>query len=163
MRRNPPEWMGALEEGKRYSVSSKPIESMRDTSGVLKDNFKPVGLWYACGDEWVDWLESEMQNWLADVKYVYEVVPNLPRILELDTENDVRAFGDQYGVPGYRGAVDVIDWKSVGRLCDGIEICPYQWSLRMERETGWYYPWDVASGCIWRPAGLKSLRLVAGI
>jgi hypothetical protein len=102
-----------------------------------------------------------MPHWLEDVRFVYEVVPNFPRILELDTENDIRAFSEQYGVPGYRGAVDEIDWKSVGRLCDGIEICPYQWSLRMESETGWYYAWDIASGCIWRPSGLKSFRVVA--
>jgi hypothetical protein len=51
--------------------------------------------------------------------------------------------------------VDRIDWKRVASRYAGIEICPYQNSLRMKAITGWYYPWDVASGCIWSPAGMK--------
>ena len=161
MLRNPPDWVGVLEVGKRYSVSKTPIDAVLNTSGKLRQHFKPAGLWYACGDEWVDFLESEMPDWLEAINYVYEIVPDMRHMLRLDDVNDILALSRQYGVREYGGRVGYIDWPGVGQMCDGIEICPYQRSLRNDNRTDWYYTWDVASGCIWRPSGVKSLRLVA--
>ena len=160
---NPPSWIGRIDPSKRYTVSNAPITGVRDTSGQLETRFKPVGLWYACGPEWIDWLESEMPNWLEGVRFVYEVIPNFQRIIELGTPEHVREFDARFGeVDRYAGGhhTESVRWREVGRLADGIEICPYQFSLR-NSEVGWYYTWDVASGCIWRPGGLKELRLVA--
>ena len=162
IRRNPPEWMGMLEEGKRYSVSSTPISTVRDTSADQEVAWKPKGLWYGCGDAWVDWLESEMPEWLDRVLFVYEVIPNMSRVIELNTVDEIREFDEQFGqVDRYsRRGTDYVRWPAVARFADGIEICPYQWRLR-DSEVGWYATWDVASGCIWRPSGVKELRLIA--
>ena len=162
--RNPPEWMGLLEEGKRYSVSSAPISAVRDTSAQQEVGWKPKGLWYACGDAWIDWLESEMPQWLEDVRFVYEVVLNMNRVIELNTINEIREFDDQFGVVdrySRRRSTDTVLWPMVAEVADGIEICPYQRSLRLGT-IGWYSAWDVASGCIWQPVGTQ-LRLVASI
>lgn len=47
-----------------------------------------------------------------------------------------------------------IDWKAVAKEYDGIEIDPYQYERRFSEGFLWYYGWDCASGCVWRPRGL---------
>jgi hypothetical protein len=160
---NPTSWIGRLDSSKRYTVSNTPITGVRNTAGELETRMKPAGLWYACGPEWIDWLESEMPDWLENVRFVYEVVPNFKEILELNSVQDIRDFDAKYGVGSpyaRRGSSYEVRWQDVAEGVDGIEICPYQWSLR-DSEVGWYATWDVASGCIWRPGGVKELRLVA--
>ena len=168
MRRNPPGWMGHLDPSKKYSVSKVRIDAVLDTTPKLTEHFKPVGLWYACGLEWIEWLESEMPHWLDEVTHLYEVAPqysstNLSNfrwgvraggVLRLQSQEEVEMFNSLFGVhSGSR-----VEWPEVARIWDGIEICPYQYELRYELD--WYYTWDVASGCIWRPTGATSLRLV---
>jgi len=38
-----------------------------------KKGFKPDGVWYGCGDEWLKWMSHEMPDWLDRVNYVYEL------------------------------------------------------------------------------------------
>ena len=161
MRRNPPEWMGKLDERKRYATSNMPIEAMYDTSSNLRDHWKPSGLWYGCGDEWVDFLEDAISHKFEEVAYVYEVELNIPKILKLNTVANILEFSKRFGSQVSMGRTTYIKWQEVAQMYDGIEICPYQYSLRDDARVDWYYPWDVASGCIWRPSGLKELRLVA--
>ena len=165
VRNNPPDWMGELDPNKRYTCSEDPITSMRDTSSELALHFKPVGLWYGCGLSWIRWLEIEMPSWLEDFRYVYEVVPDTHDVLFLRTVADVQEFDRHFGTNQYPGFgsthTDVVQWKDVGSYYAGIEICPYQRSLRLGT-IGWYSAWDVASGCIWQPVGTQ-LRLVASI
>lgn len=168
MRRNPPDWMGHLDPSKKYSVSKARIDAVLDTTPKITNHFKPVGLWYACGLEWIDWLESEMPHWLDAVTHLYEVVPkysstNLRNfewgvrgggVLLLQSVAEVEMFTHIFGL----NAGSRIEWPEVAAIWDGIEICPYQDDLRYAID--WYYPWDVASGCIWRPSGAVSLQLV---
>ena len=76
-------------------------------------------------------------------------------VLRLSTEEEVVEFSRTYS------NFDKVDWHKVALIWDGIEICPYQRSLRLGT-IGWYSAWDVASGCIWQPVGTQ-LRLVASI
>lgn len=48
--------------------------------------------------------------------------------------------------------------RGVAKDYDGIEIAPYQESLRYDLE--WYYGWDVASGCIWNFEGIRLNKIV---
>ena len=50
------------------------------------------------------------------------------------------------------------NFRNLTSKYNGIEICPYLWSKRMR--SNWYYPWDVASGCIWDGRGLFSAELL---
>jgi hypothetical protein len=119
---------------------------------------KPVGLWYACGDEWIEWTKTDMPEWLESSDYLYEVklgdgVLRITNVEEFDwlQQKYLRAgrFGDQ-----------VMDWKAIqDDGYSGIEICPYASYARMEAD--WYYGWDVASGCIWDSRGIVEINLIA--
>lgn len=163
-RLNPTDWFGySVADEIKVTVVHTPITEVRDVSGKQVRGWKPFGLWYACGGAWIEWLETEMPEWLEDGKYLYEVRPNYSAgglaagrygdyvggVLRLSTEEEVVEFSRTYS------NFDKVDWYEVASIWDGIEICPYQDDLRLSMH-GWYYPWDVASGCIWRPSGLAS-------
>lgn len=50
----------------------------------------------------------------------------------------------------------------VTRWWAGLEICPYQDECRWNPFTFWYYPWDVASGCIWHEEAVVEIVQLAG-
>ena len=52
----------------------------------------------------------------------------------------------------------MIDWRKVAKKYDGIEINPMIYELRM-MALSWYYGWDVASGCIWKPRKAKLIKI----
>lgn len=114
---------------------------------------KPHGLWYSCGNEWVEWARTEMPHKIG--AYNYRLTLRTPSVLILNTEAKVLAFEKQYG----RRGGDAIDWAAVSRTYAGVEICPYQWNLRMSSHF-WYYGWDVASGCIWRKGAVAKVELI---
>jgi len=84
-------------------------------------------------------------------------------ILNIPDERHFEKFVKMYGVnhpadpDGTKGLDKMIDWPRVAEHYAGIEICPYLSSKRMDDDAFWYYGWDVASGCIWSPKGIKEL------
>lgn len=127
-----------------YHLSIKPIPRYIETI-TQEVGMKPRGLWYGCGNSWLDWLESEMPQWLDQGNYLYEMWPG-DNLLYLRHADDLDRFTRQYGVKQY-GNDYHIDWLKVADRHAGIEICPYHYSRRLS--LYWYYTWDVASGCIW--------------
>jgi len=111
---------------------------------------KPRGLWVS--DEsafgWRDWCHVEEYP-CGKVGTPVELLPG-HNVLILRTADQVLAFSREFAV-----SAGVVDWVRVAKHYDGIIITPYQPELRLTPETQWYYSWDCASGCIWRP------RLVA--
>jgi hypothetical protein len=138
----------------RVTISSGPIH--RIPSAVQISGYKPKGLWYGCGNEWLEWLTYEMPQWIG--RYIYAIELNEDNILKITSDEQFSAFEKAYGIPGY-GGVGKIDWKKVSEEHGGIEICPYRHSRRMSSD--WYYPWDVASGCAWDSSSIKSIKLVS--
>ena len=116
---------------------------------------KPKGLWYAIGNEWIDWVRSEMPHWEGD--YIYKLDLNSTKILFLETYDDIEKFTRKYKIDIDYSGVDVFDinWKEVSENYSGIEISPYQSSVR--HKMLWYNGWDVASGCIWKKDGIESI------
>jgi len=121
---------------------------------------KPNGVWYGCGDSWLKWIAREMPRWLTRVNYVYEIevdhefmyiIKDAERFKDFEGEFWARAPWQEKAphtgpVDGY---YEMIDWPIMATVgYDGIEICPYLSEFRMSTSK-WYYPWDVASGCIW--------------
>lgn len=144
---------------KAYSVervfrSPKPFTGFRNTKQDSQADSKPNGLWYSCGSAWDDWCEYEMPQWITGSPYVYRIEVNLSRMLVIRTGEEFDAFEERYGVSV--GRFKVIDWKAVAQDYDGIEICPY----RSDRRPDWYYPWAVASGCVWGSGAVKSVEPV---
>jgi len=113
------------------------------------DGFKPVGFWYSGNDEWLEWCRSEMPHWEGQHRYLVDV--SKANVLMLDTAHKVkqfhRAYSDEKGPKSM--SLTLIDWVKVEQDYDGVEIIPYQPSLRLDRDVFWYYGWDVASGCVW--------------
>jgi len=128
---------------------------------------KPNGLWYECQDgsatSWESFCSNEMSS---GYKYdsTYNVVLNDYEILFIPDEHHFEKFYKMYSVnhssdpDGSKGFDKMIDWAKVAEHYAGIEICPYRSDKRMDDESFWYYGWDVASGCVWSPKGIKELK-----
>jgi hypothetical protein len=129
--------------------------------------WKPLGLWYATDWEWLEWVRSEQPDWERPHHFDIEIDP--AKVLILARPKDIIRFTDEYGVirdygytqpHGFSRSCDHIDWPSVARSYSGIEISPYQHSLRLDFFAAWYYTWDIASGCIWNPDAILGITKV---
>jgi hypothetical protein len=123
--------------------------------------YKPKGLWYGFGISWLDWVRSEMPDWEKDYKNIFLLDVNDSSILKMSTKEELLDFTKKYSQnSGNYFERNMIDWKLVANDYDGIEINPYIHSARMDEQTNWYYPWDVASGCIWSTGGIRSIKKI---
>ena len=153
----------SISKEQRTIASADEYKGFRPEKQREKPGYKPEGLWYACGDEWIEWTKSEMPEWLKEYKYLYEISIT-DRVLKIDTPEKFKDFESKYsasrnGDESGRYSEKFINWASVAKDYDGIEICPYMGQFRMG-SSDWYYPWDVASGCIWSPGGIKDVKLI---
>ena len=138
--------------------SNKPIVEVYDVNQDSDKFFKPLGLWFeVVGDyDWKWWCKSEMPEWMESFKYVYKIIFNEnAKILRLTNDSEVLNLNKKY--PGY---LDYPDWVQIAREYGGIEIAPYSWELRFNKNCGWYYTWDCASGCLWNKNAVKDLILL---
>ena len=119
-------------------------------------HFKPVGLWYACGAEWLDWLKyNEPTRW--GFCGLYEIILDESLLLRIDTLDKLREFARLSKPPQtqcYRE--HFLNWSFAYSRYAGIEICPYQPKAR--HEMGWYETWDVASGCVWNSDAIVGVK-----
>ncbi len=117
--------------------------------------YKPVGLWYAFGTDWIDWCHHE--SFLVDsIKFGYEITLEPESdVLSIKTVEELDSFSKEYTLKHSQTFFQTIDWYRVSQDYAGIEINPYQWSRRMN--LSWYYAWDIASGCIWDNRAIKEL------
>jgi hypothetical protein len=146
------------DKAKRMVMSKISIEKLKFPVYQLNNIVnKPEGLWYGFGSSWVDWVKSEMPGWEGKFYYLLEV--NESKILQLKNILQLEAFTEQYGVQDdllKEFKFFIIDWKKVSKKYSGIEINPYIHEARFK--LTWYYPWDVASGCIWKEDAIKSFE-----
>ena len=125
---------------------------------------KPNGLWYECQDgsamSWKDFCETGLSDGYSkyDGRFNVILADDGYHMLNIQDVHSFDKFSEMYGVPHPVFPDDpeenMIDWPRVAKDYAGIEICPYLYS---RRDTMWYYGWDVASGCIWDPSGIKEL------
>lgn len=133
---------------------------------------KPEGLWYECQDgsssSWKEFCEFGLTGGASRYDSSYNVVLNDYEILFIPDEHHFEKFYEMYSVnhpidpDGSKGFDKQIDWPKVAKHYAGIEICPYLSSKRHDDDSNWYYPWDVASGCVWSPSGIKELIQAGG-
>jgi hypothetical protein len=141
---------------RRVHMTGSPVETVRSVSQIVEPDQKPKGFWYAIGRSWIEWCECEMPDWRKSV--LQEVIIDPSKILFLRTPKDILEFSREYGVADY--FTIGVDWVRVAKHYSGIEIAPYQYSLRFSKEAGWYYGWDIASGCIWDASAIVALKLI---
>ena len=112
-------------------------------------SFKPKGMWFSFGTEWIDFIGSKKT--MED--YVYDININDSKILTLGKENESQ-FLSKYGVKGDDGKMDV-NWSKVASEWSGFEI------IINPRELNnlWLWStWDINSGCVWNIDGINSVR-----
>lgn len=120
-----------------------------------KYNHKPNGIWYACGiDTWNKFVENEglIENRKYKYKYLLEINP--AKILFIKNDKDMINFIKKYKPDPVHGVI----WENIAREYSGIEICPYLHNFRYTQS--WYYPWDIASGCIWKNDAIKNVKRI---
>ena len=152
-------WNYKIQPEQKIFVSSKPYSSFRNVQQEkpVHAMSKPQGLWYGCGDSWLDWAKGEMPHMIEKTNYLYEVRLG-EEILQISNDNEFSDFQSFYGFTSQFHQT-AIDWEKIqSEGYHGVEICPY---LLGKRSEDWYYPWDVASGCIWNSAGISDIILLA--
>lgn len=123
-------------------------------------NMKPTGLWISHDEEdgWLHWCGYENQG---KGVHRYEVKLINKNLLWIKTNEDIVNFNNKYKTVSLVHTLEVytIDWIEVFYKYNGIMIFPYRYEVRLELDFMWYYGWDCASGCIWRPsAEVKSIE-----
>ena len=122
-------------------------------------HFKPRGLWYGIGSEWIDWVRSEMPQWEKNYNHIYEIFLNEPRILRLNSEDAVLKFSEDYRPRTTKNrGYGLINWQNVALDYSGIELNPYFWDLRYNNRTLWYSAWDIPSGCVWKSDAIIDIK-----
>lgn len=123
---------------------------------------KPKGVWYAYGKAWIDFLiqDDEDDTWckkrIACINWIYNIKLS-DKVLILKME-DFPDFEKKWA----NAARDGINWAGVARKYAGIDIRlnPRMYSENRQYHSYWSWNWDVSSGCIWHPSGIKSVKLI---
>lgn len=119
---------------------------------------KPKGLWYGIGPSWAEWAYYNMPDMIKP--YIFKLELNKKKMLVIESVRELDAFEKIHKVEHpVVPRMSYIDWQKVAGKYMGIQIAPYLWQRRMH--SFWYYGWDCASGCIWTPAAIKSVKLYA--
>jgi hypothetical protein len=152
----------------KHLTEVRNVSQDRDRDGMRGDRaMKPLGLWVSAEGEndWPSWCQAEDFG-MARLSHPTEVVLREGAVLHLATEEDVRSFHAEYGCrPHYADRIGddglfkggAVRWAAVAERYGGIVIAPYIWSLRLDEDVRWYYPWDCASGCIWNGDAVADL------
>lgn len=144
-------------EDKIHISKNKTLEPYSVEQDNSKLWYKPLGLWYAVGDEWIDWCDGNMTEWQHE--HIFKLDIDMTDILHLNTDQKVLAFNTEYEVKDEISlrymSMSRIDWERVAQEYKGIEISPYAHRLRLN--IIWYYGWDVSSGCIWDVSCIKNV------
>jgi hypothetical protein len=159
----------------------KPFETVPQEEKGRGASRKPTGLWYSCGNEWLEWVRNEMPQWLVAYEYMYALKLNYTKglaggkVLKITSDEEAVEFAKKYGArqdvafeggqpkmvflppkPGDR--IEMINWKKVAEDYAGIELCPLpnHWGENLD----WVYGWDIPSGCVWDWSGVQDFDLI---
>lgn len=142
----------------RTHISKSRMIGPIQAAGEQKADFKPVGFWYGVDGDWERWCRGEQWG-LHGEMFEHELALGKERLLVLSSASDIDSFHDEFKGELFPGCkyFEYVDWQRVAERWDGIEIAPYQWDRRLNGAAHtWYYAWDCASGCIWRPKGVTA-------
>lgn len=106
-----------------------------------KKCFKPTGLWYSYGSEWIDWIYYEMPSFVEN--YIFKLTICEKNLLRISSKNIVDF--DDWDVNWEKYNKSVFDFPNYKRILT---------------ENLWYSTIDVSSGCITKKDGLVSCKLI---
>jgi hypothetical protein len=146
----------SLKPGQRVSMSPYPDE-VDSGDAYLTVSDKPTGgIWYGCGNSWINWMTSEMPH-LAH-PYVHEITVDVSRVYSLKSQEDYEAFTKTFGYNkkwDWGGTSHAIDWREVAKTYAGLECCAWY------DKVGWLRAWDVPSGVVWDTSAILKHKLIA--
>ena len=134
--------------------SNEVVTSVRPEAQAEKKHSKPKGFWVSVDgpNDWKEWCTSEYYAGFGAIRHRV-ILSDSARILHLKSVFDIDCFHEEYSENvdwHFMPHIKYPNWQRVASEYDGIIIAPYQWQRRFDGEaSGWYYPWDCASGCIW--------------
>lgn len=138
--------------------SDTKITEVQDKKQRDRHNFKPIGFWVSDEDEedcWSKFCKREYESGLGAIAHDVALKKDA-NILWLKNPWELDDFTDEYRVDSEFLSSIYIDWQRVAEKYDGIMITPYQYMRRHDFDaSSWYYPWDVASGCIWNAKAIE--------
>ena len=143
-----------------YSSGLLTIESLEDRGQSFVPYFKPIGFWVSVKgeDDWESWCKSEDFGGIDNLyEHAVTLAPDA-NILYLRSAKEIRKFTKDYQIKDT--VLNYPIWSLVAFYYDGIIIAPYIWECRLGLQTGWYYSWDCASGCIWNIKAIAKIECI---
>ena len=124
-----------------------------------KIGYKPIGLWYGFGTSWIDFIRGEMPHRETEHVFKIEIENDPDTIIKIDDDKLFLWFSKKFKDPENEGKFGnhKINWPEVTKKYKGIEFPKYFSEYRMDHDHSWYYPWDIASGCIWDLSAIKNV------
>jgi len=99
--------------------------------------FKPTGLWYSTGREWINFYINHIDKISSDCKYMYKLKlrytsfehPDKNKVLKITNEKSFDKFTLKYGgIDRFEESLNMyfinIDWQTVSNDYGGVEIIP---------------------------------------
>ena len=151
---------GEINPDDKIIMSTEEEIIPKDVSQSPSNSFKPRGLWYAIGTEWVDWVRGNMPEWESD--HIYKIELDDSKILHLGEDMSYAEFEQLFGADfftsnygDYKSPSNIKWWKVKaydGGKYSGIEIKDPWGDIK-----SWLRTWDISSGCIWRANAIKNI------
>ena len=140
-------------------ASRKPVTALRDLDCRQQGpGFKPDGFWLGAGAAWVQWMRTEMPEWLKENKYTYKCFLKRDiNVFRIDTFGALKRFSTKYS--GKEGSITYIDWSRVCRDYDGIIVVNYKAIATRTADMMdylWFRTYDIDCACIWKPSTVIS-------
>ena len=140
------ELIEALDKVGMYTHTSKAAVDSAQDMWTGANNLKPAGIWYATGGTWLRYLTTDLESWLKDAVYVWEVEIDRTRVRVLREADDTWQCVGTYGIG--EGVDATLDWAALERDgYSGVEVTEYHQDIRYEQE--WYLAIDIESGVVW--------------
>ena len=86
---------GEINPDDKIIMSTEEEIIPKDVSQSPSNSFKPRGLWYAIGTEWVDWVRGNMPEWESD--HIYKIELDDSKILHLGEDMSYAEFEQLFG------------------------------------------------------------------
>jgi FMN phosphatase YigB (HAD superfamily) len=134
--------LGINLETARLINSKRP--SLKDIKDV-KDGAK-YHQWYSIGTAWLDWIQSEMPDWLAPCTYA--IVLDESKMIKVNSQASINLFSKSYILNPIAPKDMAIDWnKLYASDKDVVEFNPYLGHIGGAK-AAWYDTIDMSSGAI---------------
>jgi len=152
---------GQIKPTDRIIMSHEEEIVPKDVSQSLSNSFKPRGLWYAIGTDWIDWVRDNMPDWETD--HIFKLELDDSKILHLGKDMSYTEFEQLFGADFRKYETNPvctnIKWWKVkaykGAKYSGIEIVHPGGMM-----GSWERTWDISSGCIWRTNAIKGITKI---